>query len=76
VHNAANTSTRVLYRKSRLFLFSETQWSKQPVNVLIPVDTSFCHEGDNICDAGPMLLLSIHLAVDGSAAASFVVSKL
>ncbi|KAJ6438782.1 carbohydrate esterase family 5 [Purpureocillium lavendulum] len=77
VHDAAsNLSADVMSRVSAVVIFGDP-YSSRPVD---NIDSSrvriICHQGDNICENGPIILLP-HLtyAADAGSAADFVVSK-
>lgn len=78
VHNAAkNLDANSMSKVKAVVVFGDPM-SKQAVN---GIDSSrvkiICHEGDNICDAGPLITPQhITYAADANSAAAFVVSKL
>ncbi|POR37050.1 Cutinase [Tolypocladium paradoxum] len=76
-HAAADLDASTMSKVSAVVIFGDP-YSKQPVaNIDASRVKIICHEGDNICDNGPIVLLQ-HLtyAEDADAAASFVMSQI
>jgi cutinase len=77
VHNAASDLGDTMSQVSAVVIFGDPQ-SDQAVDGIDPSKVQvYCHDGDDICQAGEIILLQ-HLtyADDADAAASFVVSQL
>jgi cutinase len=78
VHNAANdVGDDAMSKVKAVVIFGDPD-SHEPVNGIDPSRVKIiCHEGDDICDQGDLILLQ-HLtyAEDAASAASFVVSQL
>lgn len=76
-HAAADLDAGTMSKVSAVVIFGDP-YSKQAVaNIGASRVKIICHEGDNICDNGPIILPQ-HLtyAEDADAAASFVMSQI
>ncbi|KAL2869146.1 cutinase-domain-containing protein [Aspergillus lucknowensis] len=77
VHDAAaSLDSDTMSKVSAVVIFGDP-YSKQPLD---NIDTSkvkiFCHEGDNICENGPIITFAhLNYALDADAAADFVISQ-
>lgn len=78
VHNAAKDLDANSMSKVKAVVVFGDPMSKQPVQGIDPSRVKIvCHEGDNICDAGPIITPQhITYAIDADSSAAFVVSKL
>ncbi len=77
VHDAATSlGASVMSRVSAVVIFGDPYSKRAVDNIDASKVRVICHDGDNICENGPIILLQ-HLtyALDADSAADFVVSK-
>ena len=77
MHDAATSlGASVMSRVSAVVIFGDPYSKRAVDNIDASKVRVICHDGDNICENGPIILLQ-HLtyALDADSAADFVVSK-
>ncbi|KYK58123.1 putative cutinase [Drechmeria coniospora] len=78
IHQAAAVLDRATMSKVSAVVIFGDPYSKRPIS---NIDASkvkiFCHEGDNICDNGPLVLWEhLNYAEDAEDAADFIISRI